>query len=726
MNIEANEEKGSLDEDRGAKDENAGGATELETPGEVQIQHQPSQGTLVCWERFLHVRSIRVLLVENDHSTRHVVSALLRNCNYEVLDAANGLQAWKILQDLTNHVDLVLTGVVMPNLSGIALLCKIMSHKTRKNIPVIMMSSNDSMGLVVMCLSKGAVDFLVKPIRKNELKNLWQHVWRRCHSSSGSGSTESGTQTKKYVKSKGCEKSENSESNDEENDGSNGLTVGGGSDDGSGAQSSWIKQAVEVESSQAMSPMVQAAECQDSMCAQVIRSNAKTSGTKRMHICVSGRGHEQKPPDTVEEDKNLKTNIPKDWESQSDNPVKVPLTLTGPNLKSLSEVKCNTSIKQVAEGRPTPMSECLFEKHEGDCEKTSTPLTDVRESQSVIEVTNILNIGNNATDDLKEPKLEPSLKRLRGVQDTGRSVQDGRYILRHSVQSAFSSRYNTSSNFLKAADGITGSCSIIGNSNEVAKKESVADVQLLLTGSLAYRGSNGVSDNIDMGSTTNKLATQPSIRKDKSKATSTINGLHPSAFKPMKNDLRLSQHRDNPLVRGCSSKELEIQHPHHEKNYHLNHHFHNLEPSSNLDDSELKKLASHDPNFASSSVLGGPIYYSLNGSASGSNRVSNGQNGSNTAISTPENNAESDVGQAGKSGSGDANNTGGGGNKMDENKLAQREAALNKFRLKRKERCFTKKVRYQNRKKLAELRPRVRGQFVKKTGRDSSNDCSDK
>lgn len=44
------------------------------------------------------------------------------------------------------------------------------------------MSSQDSMGIVFKCLSKGAVDFLVKPIRKNELKNLWQHVWRRCHS----------------------------------------------------------------------------------------------------------------------------------------------------------------------------------------------------------------------------------------------------------------------------------------------------------------------------------------------------------------------------------------------------------------------------------------------------------------------------------------------------------------------------------------------------------------
>lgn len=44
------------------------------------------------------------------------------------------------------------------------------------------MSSHDSMSIVFKCLSKGAVDFLVKPIRKNELKNLWQHVWRKCHS----------------------------------------------------------------------------------------------------------------------------------------------------------------------------------------------------------------------------------------------------------------------------------------------------------------------------------------------------------------------------------------------------------------------------------------------------------------------------------------------------------------------------------------------------------------
>jgi len=45
-------------------------------------------------------------------------------------------------------------------------------------------------------------------------------------------------------------------------------------------------------------------------------------------------------------------------------------------------------------------------------------------------------------------------------------------------------------------------------------------------------------------------------------------------------------------------------------------------------------------------------------------------------------------------------------------RFGRRAAALAKFRQKRKDRCFDKKVRYVSRKKLAETRPRVRGQFV--------------
>lgn len=53
----------------------------VEVPVVQHIPQQQPQGAI--WERFLHLRSLKVLLVEIDDSTRHVVAALLRNCSYE-------------------------------------------------------------------------------------------------------------------------------------------------------------------------------------------------------------------------------------------------------------------------------------------------------------------------------------------------------------------------------------------------------------------------------------------------------------------------------------------------------------------------------------------------------------------------------------------------------------------------------------------------------------------
>ena len=119
----------------------------------------------------------------------------------------DGLKAWEILKGRPHNIDLILTEVELPSISGYALLTLIMEHEIGKNIPVIsmisiakfpsrrisdffktyltrfsafpVMSSHDSVSTVYKCMLRGAVDYLVKPIRKNELRNLWQHVWRR-------------------------------------------------------------------------------------------------------------------------------------------------------------------------------------------------------------------------------------------------------------------------------------------------------------------------------------------------------------------------------------------------------------------------------------------------------------------------------------------------------------------------------------------------------------------
>ncbi|XP_048236098.1 two-component response regulator-like APRR7 isoform X2 [Ricinus communis] len=684
------------------------------------FQQQQSLGATVCWERFLHLGSLKVLLVENDYSTRHVVTALLRNCSYEVIEATNGLQAWRILEDLTNQIDLVLTEVVMPCLSGIGLLYKIMSHKTRKNVPVIMMSSHDSMGLVFKCLSKGAVDFLVKPIRKNELKNLWQHVWRRCHSSSGSGS-ESGTETQKSVKSKSVEKSGNDTgSSDEDDNGSIGLNVGDGSDNGSGTQSSWTKQAVEVDSPRPVSPMDQVAECPDSTCAQVIHSNAEVSGTKQTPIITAKECEEQEEQLDSAAAKDLEKVVPGNVDLQLECQVADPIKFVGTKQKNLLErgsgnYKEKIDKEQLDQNSENPSSKSRYEAANltGFTTNTIDPHMDSTEIEATNRHCNILDIKNKPSNDAKEiPTFELSLKRNRGAKDVGTVVQEDRNVLRRSDSSAFS-RYNASSNAKKAPCANMTSGSHYGSSLDVTEKGTVCDLKSHSNSNLPNHCSNVGSNNIDMGSTTNHAITKSVVLKNKS-------GHPPSTFQAMRDDPLcatqqiLKEKADDTAGAmllaqpGGSLSECKIQHQTHHYN-HYHHLPHNMQTAQQCqqkqlppehDDSSLKKMAAAVPHCGSSNVLGGPLEgnggnYSINGSASGSNHgsnhVSNGQNGSSTAVNAGGTNVESDNGIGGKSGSGDGS---GEGNRGDQNKFSQREVALTKFRQKRKERCFRKKWFY--------------------------------
>ncbi|KAJ4825972.1 hypothetical protein Tsubulata_007738 [Turnera subulata] len=724
-----------------------GGA--LQTPAGLQMPHQQqSNVTTVCWERFLHLRSLKVLLVENDDSTRHIVGALLRNCSYDVVEAENGLQAWKILEDLTNHIDLVLTEVAMPCISGIGLLHKIMSHKTRKNIPVIMMSSHDSMGLVFKCLSKGAVDFLVKPVRKNELKNLWQHVWRRCHSSSGSGS-ESGTQTQKSAKSKSIEQSDNNTgSNDDDDDESVGLYARDGSDHGSGTQSSWTKQAVEADSPRVVSPLDQVAECPDSTCAQVIHSNAEVSNDKLVHTITAKERQEQ--DDQLEKygvGAEREISEPGNLDLQLKRAVEDPPKLVHMRQTDVLEsgcVRCSGKIDgQLDLNSVSPSSKF---KYEAVPQNTSSPNANF---EAPIMHSKISDIRSKSTGDTEETApLECSLKRCRVINDVGTEVQDDRNVLRRSDSSAFS-RYTapTQARSVPAVNIKSGSPH--DTSLDVLKNMVVYDIHSDSNGGDPNQCSNVGSNNIDMGSTTNNSSAKSFVLKNNSSVMSTVKCSHPlSAFQSTKSDLIHVPQHGTPgrademastilLAQQRSTRhELQIQHQSHQ--YDHCHLLHGMKmPKQNQlqllpadhDVSSSKKMAAAAPQCGSSNVLdahiegnagNNSVNRSASGSNHGSNHGSNGQNGTSTVANPGGTNIPSDNGPAGKSGSGDASGSG-SGNILDESRFTQREAALTKFRQKRKERCFRKKVRYQSRKRLAEQRPRVRGQFVRQVASDSTS-----
>lgn len=63
------------------------------------------------------------------------------NCDYlfAVIAVSDGVKAWKILQKKEVEIDLVLTEMELPEISGLALLALMMEHETCKNIPLISM-----------------------------------------------------------------------------------------------------------------------------------------------------------------------------------------------------------------------------------------------------------------------------------------------------------------------------------------------------------------------------------------------------------------------------------------------------------------------------------------------------------------------------------------------------------------------------------------------------------
>ncbi|XP_057439715.1 two-component response regulator-like APRR9 isoform X3 [Lotus japonicus] len=127
-------------------------------------------------ERILPQTALRILLVEADDSTRQIIAALLRKCSYKVVAAVrDGLKAWETLKNKAHDIDLILTEVDLPSISGFSLLTLITDHDFCKHIPVIMMSSNDSVSMVFKCMLKGAADFLIKPITKPPQKLTLAH-----------------------------------------------------------------------------------------------------------------------------------------------------------------------------------------------------------------------------------------------------------------------------------------------------------------------------------------------------------------------------------------------------------------------------------------------------------------------------------------------------------------------------------------------------------------------
>ncbi|XP_059655975.1 two-component response regulator ARR5-like [Cornus florida] len=129
---------------------------------------------------------VHVLAVDDSLVDRKVIERLLKISSCKVTAVDSGRRALQFLgldEDKSSvgfdglKVDMIITDYCMPGMTGYDLLKKIKESSTFREIPVVIMSSENVLARIDRCLEEGAEDFIVKPVKLSDVKRLKNYMF---------------------------------------------------------------------------------------------------------------------------------------------------------------------------------------------------------------------------------------------------------------------------------------------------------------------------------------------------------------------------------------------------------------------------------------------------------------------------------------------------------------------------------------------------------------------
>jgi len=114
----------------------------------------------------------RVLIVDDDKTMAEILALALNNQGYVTLKANSGREAVEIARREKPH--LILMDIGLPDIDGLTVSQQLCDGYDTGNIPIIVVSGNDSEDIVRECRSVGCRYFLRKPYDPNALLLLVQ------------------------------------------------------------------------------------------------------------------------------------------------------------------------------------------------------------------------------------------------------------------------------------------------------------------------------------------------------------------------------------------------------------------------------------------------------------------------------------------------------------------------------------------------------------------------
>jgi two-component system chemotaxis response regulator CheY len=117
---------------------------------------------------------MKLLIVDDDKTTRKLLSLYLKGKGYEVVSAENGLDAIEKLG--TESINLIVTDMNMPYMDGIELTKILRSDSNLKDIPIIMVTTEADDDEKKKAFDAGVDDYLIKPTNADAISNSIKRI----------------------------------------------------------------------------------------------------------------------------------------------------------------------------------------------------------------------------------------------------------------------------------------------------------------------------------------------------------------------------------------------------------------------------------------------------------------------------------------------------------------------------------------------------------------------
>ena len=113
-----------------------------------------------------------ILIVDDEKNIRDGLAEAFQMEGYKALTAGDGQTAMKMLEE--NYIDLVITDLKMPHISGMELLQYV--KQNWPNVPVIIITAHGDIADAVKAMQQGALEFITKPLNLEHLLKLTKNA----------------------------------------------------------------------------------------------------------------------------------------------------------------------------------------------------------------------------------------------------------------------------------------------------------------------------------------------------------------------------------------------------------------------------------------------------------------------------------------------------------------------------------------------------------------------